>query len=462
MSPWLAQLYKYVLVASLNLTIDQTQVLIIVIVKTIERVRCSSTLIRHINIAMKKIIHNFWKDYGILKIVFFLLCLYVTFEELEVFFFERPTLTSRAKVGLRPEDFPVITLCPDPAINVTAMQNLGYNEILSYQAGVSVLPLKTEGHGWIGKDSESVEEVSGKISILKSPEDCPVHKESRVWTTGTQREEKLRFELTRALLPYHVCCRVVTPELATQEAVEVFVIAIDSDEQRYKSMKVLLSERNSYSVFRQSEKTIFGDGLTTPETGYNLYRMKVREDLHQDNEPSYPCHNYEKLGDYDRCLENNIFKHLHKAVNFTPPWMTENSTRWWRKRLVFESKEKVEEYYKIYQKIHFGSFENRNCLSPCKRHTYEINNIGRLDSRGKMRGFAVFIDQSVEKTTSEPQIDPVTLITRFGGIIGMGKNLLWVIILILSSITFLSRKLFIRKNKEKSRIIQSKTTNDFQ
>ena len=53
----------------------------------------------------------------------------------------------------------------------------------------------------------------------------------------------------------------------------------------------------------------------------------------------------------------------------------------------------------------------------------------------------------VEKTVSELQINTRTLITRFGGIIGVGKNLLWIIILGISGIGFCSKKVC-RTNKE--------------
>ena len=50
-------------------------------------------------------------------------------------------------------------------------------------------------------------------------------------------------------------------------------------------------------------------------------------------------------------------------------------------------------------------------------------------------GISIVFDNVVEQTISDWQIKPVTLLTRFGGIIGVGKNLLWIIIFICSSIT---------------------------
>ena len=52
-------------------------------------------------------------------------------------------------------------------------------------------------------------------------------------------------------------------------------------------------------------------------------------------------------------------------------------------------------------------------------------------------GISVAFDNIVEQTISDWQITPVTLLTRIGGIIGVGKELLWVILLSFSSITLL-------------------------
>ena len=53
-----------------------------------------------------------------------------------------------------------------------------------------------------------------------------------------------------------------------------------------------------------------------------------------------------------------------------------------------------------------------------------------------MKGIIIIFDNLVEKTISELQIGARTLVTRFGGIIGVGKNLVWVIIFTLSSLGF--------------------------
>ena len=47
-----------------------------------------------------------------------------------------------------------------------------------------------------------------------------------------------------------------------------------------------------------------------------------------------------------------------------------------------------------------------------------------MDWSSRRTDLVVLFDKVVEQTVTDWQITPVTLLTRFGGIIGVGKNLL--------------------------------------
>ena len=141
-----------------------------------------------------------------------------------------------------------------------------------------------------------------------------------------------------------------------------------------------------------------------------------------------------------------MLNELHKIVNITPPWLTDNSSLWWRENITFESPDIRRQYYLFFERVNFLSYFTKKCLVPCPRTTFELKHIGMLES-GNNSGFAVWLDRFVSRTTSEPQISPMTLITRLGGIIGVGKNLLWIIILLLSSVTFVTSKCKHQKKK---------------
>ena len=66
-----------------------------------------------------------------------------------------------------------------------------------------------------------------------------------------------------------------------------------------------------------------------------------------------------------------------------------------------------------------------------------VEQLGRVESN-ELFGMVVAFDNIVEQTISDWQIKPVTLLTRFGGLVGVGKNLLWIIIFICSTMSLVS------------------------
>ena len=69
---------------------------------------------------------------------------------------------------------------------------------------------------------------------------------------------------------------------------------------------------------------------------------------------------------------------------------------------------------------------------------YKLEQLG-IEESNELFGLAIVFDTSVEQTKSDWQITEVTLLTRIGGIIGVGKNLLWIIVFVGSSIIFVSK-----------------------
>ena len=59
----------------------------------------------------------FIKDYAYLKLFFIVLCGMVLFEELYVFFVDKPTLVKTIKEEFSKEDNPDIILCPEPSLD---------------------------------------------------------------------------------------------------------------------------------------------------------------------------------------------------------------------------------------------------------------------------------------------------------------------------------------------------------
>ena len=103
------------------------------------------------------------------------------------------------------------------------------------------------------------------------------------------------------------------------------------------------------------------------------------------------------------------------------------------------------EYGSFIDEILFSDADPGQCLTPCKSKKYFSAEIG-LKEFGDASGVTMIFDKEVEITETELQIGSKTLITRFGGIIGVSKNLLWIVIFGFSAIGFISNKMLRKTN----------------
>ena len=70
--------------------------------------------------------NHLWKNYGILKLFFLIMCGLILLEELFVFFIEKPTLTKTIKAELTNEEYPEIIICPQPSVDLSQLR-IGFN-----------------------------------------------------------------------------------------------------------------------------------------------------------------------------------------------------------------------------------------------------------------------------------------------------------------------------------------------
>ena len=136
-----------------------------------------------------------------------------------LFFIRKPTYTSHEKRKITPEDFPEIIICPDPPINISAANQRGYKTQNLYFKGIDINFKINRGFrkiSWMGNRSEDVKTVSDSIAIFKSSEDCGgIFINSTIQFRGNISKQRIEFQLTKSLYPYHTCCKAVPPELST-------------------------------------------------------------------------------------------------------------------------------------------------------------------------------------------------------------------------------------------------------
>ena len=166
-----------------------------------------------------------------------------------------------------------------------------------------------------------------------------------------------------------------------------------------------------------------------------MFKIKVHQEIQLEDNPNYICRNYDSPGEYDSCLEAEFTRQSLSLLNCTPPWLTEDRGTWCHHRLNV-SEERKKEVTFFFENLSFGKADGGSCLSPCRTTWYESQPLG-FQPTSDRTGLRVVLDTEVLQTVSELQIGPKTLATRIGGIIGVGKELLWILIFCFTTVSTL-------------------------
>ena len=290
--------------------------------------------------------------------------------------------------------------------------------------------------GWDANQTDSVQNVSSSISLLKSVKDCPdfgiVFYKPQEDDYEDAGVEDLEFVLTRAMFPYHLCCRVKTPEAARKYPMAGMEISFSN--KSYESITLLVTDKVSHTIFEQHNSKALGDDLRSPRNalGINSYKLKIRREISLESDPHSNCYDYKEAGDYDKCLEAEIIRQMSYFANCTPPWMTENEGLWCRQEHAQGLMNIDPRYFLGFMNdISSGQVDHGKCAAPCRQYSYFSTGLGFMESMGSS-GVNIFFDKIIDDTVTEFKIDSVTLLTRFGGIIGLTKNLLWIVLLFMT------------------------------
>jgi len=198
---------------------------------------------------------------------------------------------------MKSEDFPEIILCPEPSFDAGAAKLRGYNGMEYYLYGIEDF-YNYKAMGWAGKnESEGVRKVSEELSVLKSADDCPDKYTNYIWfEDGTGRN--LEFKLVKALYPYYMCCKIITPNV-TKTIIPQGILLYHST-----PFKIFMADKLTASMFDQNNMKTFGDELIAKDKGINNYRVKILEKLKIEDDPNSFCIDYKVEGEFGKCLAN--------------------------------------------------------------------------------------------------------------------------------------------------------------
>ena len=157
-----------------------------------------------------------------------------------------------------------------------------------------------------------------------------------------------------------------------------------------------------------------------------------------------------------KCIEKELIEKSFLLLNCSPPYISQNKKVWCTElynlrnetinwliimNLICSRTKEINSFLK--SKMYRITENNHNCLLPCTTTKYFLvlmilwNRIvyfrykverNGLDYRGDWYGVWVQFSDEITTIRSHLAIEPMTFVTRVGGIIGVGKELLWVII----------------------------------
>ena len=112
------------------------------------------------------------QDFRILKFAFIMMTAYLLYEELNLFFTKRPTVTSFTEEELNPSTFPEIMICSNNGFSQKWLNIYGYGDSFQYRKGV---PRDKSFIGWFGPEPSKLDReiFLRNISRIKTVEDCP-------------------------------------------------------------------------------------------------------------------------------------------------------------------------------------------------------------------------------------------------------------------------------------------------
>ena len=143
----------------------------------------------------------------------------------------------------------------------------------------------------------------------------------------------MSFILKRAVYPNHVCCRAVYPDLEDVNVIKGIRISDVSlkTQELLNSYKIYLSDTIIDSQFTLAKQIINGDqvSVSEKEVGSNKgYRIWLSQTQHVEGDPKYHCYNYQKPGEYDKCLEAEMIKQIKRKLDCVPPWITDDKVKY--------------------------------------------------------------------------------------------------------------------------------------
>lgn len=128
------------------------------------------------------------------------------------------------------------------------------------------------------------------------------------FTEGVE-DVNIKFTLTKIIHPFGRCCQAIRPDKADYLKVLKFYVKIKLEKNLSdtKSFQMFLFKPGTAHILKLTDFNTFGNLIKTGsiEKGYRLFKVKLVENNHLQEDTKAHCYDYKKDSDYVK-VENNL------------------------------------------------------------------------------------------------------------------------------------------------------------
>ena len=243
----------------------------------------------------------------LINIVASVISAYLLYDEIYLFI-SKPTYSSKSNEKLQPKHFPDFFLCPIPAFDLDNLKKHGYSSSYNFMKGKFHNGDKVKS--WKGNSTDTHEKILDDISVLKSIKDCPYFSVMFKHNFKT-KYVFASFTLTSPVFPHGRCCKVFMNEEETTSPVlrAAFGVKVNENFPSIEGFRLFMVSVESSHILKMGNfnKNRMELKVTLIETGYEYYKINIKEEYDLKEDPKVSCENYPTRNGYGQ---------VHLNLNF--------------------------------------------------------------------------------------------------------------------------------------------------
>ena len=325
-----------------------------------------------------------------------------------------------------------------PAFNLTALKEEAYKDAFRLWAGNVPYTLDRNSLQmmnatfWGGKQNISQIKLLEKVLIAFNSVDWI----KSVWVNFERDNDKvvgnfewMELELVtqRPAVPIGKCLRVVIPQEIKESKINKLEIVMDKkimNSLGVENVNIFFQDPNANIQFdlpsSKIKESVFQSGLKLK------YNLKSRVSIKLAEDPRTACMDYKLFGQYENCRDEEMKDIFQSLIGCVPIWFTDQPGHCGQQKATERS---IDIVYDLMTSIDAGSFLSE-CLPPCTSVQYFAEQRNTQAINDGMAIIYLYIDQNVPVARTSFVVDLFTLLNRLGGTIGICKEALWCILIL--------------------------------